>query len=138
MKIKFKSTVKQPGADDVNVEAVLDAKKEKYEDSNKNIYDVYTFTEENPKVTTRIELNPKYVNIFRESVSLNFELNKEVNTSVIKTDDGLELTIKTFLKSFKKTKEKFKINYELRAINNQLVSECFIDISEEKTKKSTK
>ncbi|WP_027334879.1 hypothetical protein [Mycoplasmopsis felifaucium] len=132
MKIIFKSLVKQPEVEDTKVHQELDSNYELYKDDKDNEFHTFTFkdTDEN-KTSTRIEFHPNYVNIFRGPSEFYFELNKERNDSILDLGNGMKFPLITQLKNVEILDKVKKVHYVIMSANNQIISECFIEIEHE-------
>lgn len=132
MKITFKSLVKQPEAEDIKVEYPVESEYELYEDDKQNKYHAFSFRDnDKAKTKTRIEIHEKYVNIFRDASSLFFELGKQRNDSTLDLGNGMTFPIITELEKVEIDDHHKKVHYKLLSINNDLISECLIDIKHE-------
>ncbi|MBU4689908.1 hypothetical protein KQ873_02580 [Mycoplasma zalophidermidis] len=134
MKIKFCSLYRQEGQDQ-KAEFEVDAKysKELIKHPFENIeyeYEVYEFHDPQSKQPTRIEINPKSVNVITNNATLQLRLLKCHNGSKIHLEKN-DIILKTLMdKCIVSEKEAF-FQYEMFSINDLPMGEFKITISHE-------
>ncbi|EIN15315.1 Hypothetical protein MAGb_2140 [Mycoplasmopsis agalactiae 14628] len=130
MKLIFTSLVKQPNAEDIKVEAEVDAEYEIYKSPDELETKAYTFKEPDTGISTRVEFTNASLNIFRDAVTLVFKLNKKTYDSSIHNENNQLIPLISVLDEidFEKNKAAYRLLIQDANDNEILLSNCFIEL----------
>lgn len=129
MIIKFKSIALQNGQEHItNFKAEAEFYSETIEQDGEKIdYKIISFSDPDNNLKTKIELNPKSININNNVATVQLRLKKTHNKTVVYNPHG-ELRFKSYLYKTKFRDNVFNFEYELLTQDNDPIGTFKIDI----------